>query len=85
VLLTCYTTRRLYRMSLADGTVVSVAGHDTGAGSTIGSNGEVPAHSVSLNAPTSIAVAPRELWRDGDALALLLSDREDVWVIRVPY
>jgi hypothetical protein len=85
VLLPCNSTGRVYRMTLASGAVDTVTGY-SGPPPSKGFTGEVPAsNGAHFSTPVSMVVAPRELWCDRDALTLLLSDYQNVFVIRVPH
>jgi hypothetical protein len=68
--LSCATGNRLYRLSLVDGVLLSVAG------SSDATTFEGPASGVRFSEPNGLALAPRELCRDGDAFALLLCDMD---------
>jgi hypothetical protein len=46
--------------------------------------GEFNSSDVRFHSPMSVVVAPRELWRALDMLTLLLSDQQNIFVVRVP-
>jgi hypothetical protein len=83
VLLCCVQSERLYRLSLADGLLTPVAGAVVGTGTL----SEGPARDVQFKDPTGLAPAPRELYRDSDALVLLMCDSKAhrLCLIRVPF
>jgi hypothetical protein len=72
VLMACAATHCLYRCSLADGVMSIVCGRDDRIGTFWGPDGPDRGHAVRLDGPHGLALAPRELYRESDALVLLL-------------
>jgi hypothetical protein len=69
LLSSCYSA--VYRISLTDGVLTTVA---EGASRSADRFEEA----------RGLALAPRELWRDGDAVVLLMCDKRRLCVMRVP-
>jgi hypothetical protein len=73
----------LYRMSVNDGTVT----HVLGVLKSVSGKGDGGLAVAQFNSPNGLALAPRELLHDNDALALVLCDLGNgrLRIVRVPY
>jgi hypothetical protein len=82
LLMTCYMSHTLLRLNVKTGAVTIVFGSTFEGGESDGN-----AETAQLNAPNGLALAPRELLRDNDALALVLCDMTGgrVRIVRVPH
>jgi hypothetical protein len=79
LLMTCYSAHALYRLSVTDGALTLVMGPGRGI--------LISADEKRLSAPNGLALAPRELLHDSDALALVVCDLSNgrLRIVRVPY
>jgi hypothetical protein len=83
LLMTCYSRNVLYRLNVKTGALTVVLG---GSAAAAGNN-DGNAVTGQLNSPNGMALAPHELLRDGDALALLICDMNGgrMRLVRVPH
>jgi hypothetical protein len=84
LLLTCWNDHALYRLSLKDATLTIVLG---GAPRGGGQSVDGGAATAAFTAPNGLALAPQELLRDSDGLAIILCDMTAGWIriVRVPH
>jgi hypothetical protein len=75
---------QVFRLSLTDGSLTVVAGTENGRGGVPGSSA---ATTFTLKGPANLVEAPRELYREGDALVLLMSVLHacSLCLLHVPY
>jgi hypothetical protein len=82
LLLTCWNDHALYRLSLKEATLTIVLG-----GTRRDSVRDGGLSAASFDGPNGLALAPRELLRESDALALVLCDMSAalIRIVRVPH
>jgi hypothetical protein len=87
-LLVCCPDRScVFRMALADGSLIVIAGNSDREPPTAELAGPIAGVDVRFRGPVALATAPRQLWHRSDATALLMCDigENRIWLIHIPY